>query len=66
MIQNMNSPTGDHAAPETQASRAAPGRDCTRINTGDLMGARSEVIIVHEGREYTLRITRNRKLILTA
>jgi hemin uptake protein HemP len=30
------------------------------------MGSRGELIIVHEGREYTLRITRNGKLILTA
>ena len=30
------------------------------------MGARKEVIIVHAGREYRLRLTQNGKLILTA
>jgi hemin uptake protein HemP len=44
------------------ASALSPERTTTR----ELMGGRGELIIVHEGREYTLRITRNGKLILTA
>jgi hemin uptake protein HemP len=31
-----------------------------------LLGASREVVIVHKGREYRLRITQNGKLILTA
>jgi hemin uptake protein HemP len=56
----------DHACGEQQAGGVAPSRGCLRVSARDLMGSRSEVIIIHEGREYTLRITRNRKLILTA
>ncbi len=36
-----------------------------RIRTADLMQGAREVIIVHEGEEYVLRITRTGKLILT-
>jgi hemin uptake protein HemP len=36
-----------------------------RIRTADLMQGAREVIIVHEGEEYILRITRTGKLILT-
>ncbi|MGZ5150227.1 MAG: hemin uptake protein HemP [Burkholderiales bacterium] len=56
----------DHECGEPQAGSVAPSRDCLRLSARDLMGSRSEVVIIHEGREYTLRITRNRKLILTA
>jgi hemin uptake protein HemP len=36
-----------------------------RIKTADLMQGAREVILVHEGEEYILRITRTGKLILT-
>jgi hemin uptake protein HemP len=36
-----------------------------RIRTTDLMQGAREVIIVHEGEEYVLRITKTGKLILT-
>jgi hemin uptake protein HemP len=36
-----------------------------RISTTDLMQGAREVIIVHEGEEYILRITKTGKLILT-
>jgi hemin uptake protein HemP len=36
-----------------------------RISTTDLMQGAREVIIVHEGEEYVLRITKTGKLILT-
>jgi hemin uptake protein HemP len=36
-----------------------------RISTADLMQGAREVIIIHEGEEYTLRITKTGKLILT-
>jgi hemin uptake protein HemP len=36
-----------------------------RISTADLMQGAREVILVHEGEEYVLRITKTGKLILT-
>lgn len=37
-----------------------------RVESGALLGPRRELVIVHNGREYHLRLTRNGKLILTA
>jgi hemin uptake protein HemP len=37
-----------------------------RIASADLLGARGELVIEHQGREYRLRLTQNGKLILTA
>lgn len=37
-----------------------------RVPVESLLGARRELVIVHNGREYRLRLTRNGKLILTA
>lgn len=37
-----------------------------RVTSEDLLGPRRELLIVHNGREYRLRLTQNGKLILTA
>lgn len=37
-----------------------------RIESRDLFDGRKELVIVHDGRDYRLRITQNGKLILTA
>jgi len=37
-----------------------------RISSRQLLGGRGELVIDHDGREYHLRLTQNRKLILTA
>lgn len=37
-----------------------------RVSSEALLGARKELVIVHNGREYRLRLTKNGKLILTA
>lgn len=37
-----------------------------RIASTQLLGERRELVIVHNGREYHLRLTQNGKLILTA
>jgi hemin uptake protein HemP len=37
-----------------------------RIASEVLLGPRNELVIVHNGREYRLRLTQNGKLILTA
>jgi len=42
-----------HAAPQKVSSTA-------------LLGANRELVIIHNGREYRLRLTQNDKLILTA
>ena len=43
-----------------------PPREPQRIASEALFGDTREVIIVHNGREYRLRLTQNGKLILTA
>lgn len=49
-------------SPGKESERAVP----TRIDSASLLGASRELIIVHDGREYRLRMTQNEKLILTA
>jgi hemin uptake protein HemP len=45
----------------------SPGRDAPpRIPSDALLGLRREVIILHAGREYRLRVTQHGRLILTA
>ena len=50
---------------EEPASRR-DSRHPERVTSGELLGERAELFIVHDGREYRLRITQNGKLILTA
>ena len=38
----------------------------SKVLSRELLGDRGELIIVHAGREYRLRLTQNGKLILTA
>ncbi len=47
--------------PSTQTSPTPP-----KIPSDVLLGARRELVITHNGREYRLRVTQNGKLILTA
>ena len=37
-----------------------------RVSSKALLGSRRELVILHDGREYHLRVTQNGKLILTA
>lgn len=37
-----------------------------RVSSESLLGAKKELVIVHNKREYRLRLTQNGKLILTA
>ena len=51
--------------PEPAASRS--GADSPpRIESATLFGRARELVILHAGREYRLRVTQNGKLILTA
>lgn len=51
----------DKAAHETQSVDREP----RTVSSGVLFGKRKTLVIEHEGEFYTLRITANRKLILT-
>ena len=45
---------------------APPASEPKRISSESLLGSKKELLIVHNGREYRLRLTQNDKLILTA
>jgi hemin uptake protein HemP len=44
----------------------SPQHEPRRVTSEALLGPRRELVIVHNGREYRLRLTQNGKLILTA
>ena len=50
----------------SRRAATSPHRDPPRTTSRDLLGARGELVIAHDGREYRLRITQNNRLILTA
>ena len=43
-----------------------PAVEPRRVSSESLLGKDKELVIVHAGREYRLRVTQNGKLILTA
>jgi hemin uptake protein HemP len=43
-----------------------PVSELKRVSSESLLGEKKELLIVHNGREYRLRLTQNGKLILTA
>ncbi len=43
-----------------------PPATLQRVTSEAILGARNELVILHNGREYRLRLTQNGKLILTA
>lgn len=48
--------------------RVTPGRISVKkrvITSRELLGGNREIIIIHDGEEYRLRLTANNKLILT-
>lgn len=53
--------------PESQRKSAGAAAEVpARVSSESLLGSRGELLIVHNGREYRLRLTQNGKLILTA
>jgi hemin uptake protein HemP len=52
--------------PEEGGKAQPAGIAARRLASEALFGAARELVIVHAGKEYRLRITRNGKLILTA
>jgi hemin uptake protein HemP len=51
-------------SPAVSAPRSASGS--LRMSAGELFGDAREIVILHNGREYRLRITQQGKLLLTA
>jgi hemin uptake protein HemP len=60
--ETMNTET---TTPRSEPPRQLSGSPRKRITTADLMQGAREVILLHEGEEYLLRITKAGKLILT-
>ena len=58
----MNTETALHLSEPRRQTSGSPRK---RINTTDLMQGAREVVLLHEGEEYVLRITKAGKLILT-
>ena len=50
----------------SQTANPQPAAKPRRVASEALLGASRELVIVHNGREYRLRLTQNGKLILTA
>lgn len=59
---NDDSSQTEKARPVVAPMRERP----MRVSSRQLLGERGELVIEHEGREYRLRLTQYRKLILTA
>lgn len=56
---------GDDRVDVTPKRSAASAEDIPTIEAAELLGARGLVHIAHAGQVYTLRVTRNDRLILT-
>jgi len=54
------------AAEERKSTATGTPATPVRVSSESLLGPRGELLIVHNGREYRLRLTQNGKLILTA
>lgn len=54
-----------NAGPKPDLVVAAASPSPVRLDSRELFRNGNEVVIVHKGEEYRLRITRNEKLILT-
>jgi len=62
MDEEMNHPTHAPLPLRRPIETAAP----PQVTSADLLGATGELVIMHRGRQYRLRVTQNGKLILTA
>jgi hemin uptake protein HemP len=64
MTSNQRTPQPASAAALAPAS--ANGAARARLTTEELFAGAREIVLVHNGREYRLRITQQGKLLLTA
>jgi hemin uptake protein HemP len=62
IIVTVNSKMNPEQKPSVSEPRKAP----QKVASATLLGPDRELVIVHNGREYRLRLTQNDKLILTA
>lgn len=53
-------------SPAPRRLAVPPAAPQNRVSSEALLGRQRELLIVHNGREYRLRVTQNGKLILTA
>jgi hemin uptake protein HemP len=60
-LGTMNSQSSPAAAPKAEAAAAA----LRRVAVDELLGGKREIVLLHAGEEYRLRVTSNGKLILT-
>ena len=65
-------PANDTTGDETMTTRADTGigasedpKSLRRVRASEVLGPRGILLIEHEGEVYTLRVTRNNRLILT-
>ena len=61
--QETHRPSSIHA--QDGASEPAATEAPRRINVADLLGDENEIVLVHNGADYRLRITAANRLILT-
>jgi len=66
MTSNQRAPQQSLSSAASPAEPAATGAASARITTEDLFAGAREVVLLHNGREYRLRITQQGKLLLTA
>lgn len=50
---------------ETTTAENEAAKSVRRVRASDVLGPRGILLIEHEGEVYTLRVTRNNRLILT-
>jgi hemin uptake protein HemP len=55
-----------HVTPHPKVATPQRPEAPRRVMSETLLGTRGELVIVHNGREYRLRVTQSGKLILTA
>ena len=53
-------------SPSAKVPAPRPAEAPPRVASQTLLGPRGELVIIHNGREYRLRLTQTGKLILTA
>jgi len=65
LIWKFNITEETNAAPPNLARSGTPDMSTKTITSAELFGDLREIVILHAGEEYRLRITSNGKLILT-
>lgn len=58
-------PTPDKNSDTTERPSSTANKEVARIKSADLLRRDRRLIIEHRGEDYCLRVTRNKRLILT-